>query len=58
MIYYQNVETGRFYKMSRNRVLFRLDSGRWERHESLRAADLAHFPFIGVNMSHPGVKAL
>lgn len=54
MIWYQSLENGNFYRISRGRVLFRRGSGMWARHESLKPCDLAHFPFIGVNMSHPG----
>lgn len=54
MIYYRNIETGRYHKINHGRVLVHLDSGLWARSEFLKPCDLAHYPFIGVNMGHPG----
>lgn len=55
MVWYQSLENGNFFRINRGRVLFRRGSGKWARHEFLKPCDLAHFPFIGVNMGADNV---
>ena len=51
---YKNVENGNFYREGKNQktVYFRLPSGVWAVATRWRPADLAHYPFIGVNSTN------
>lgn len=52
--YFKNVENGNLYRPGRGEktVYFKLPSGVWAVASRWRAADLAHYPFIGVNSTN------
>lgn len=52
--YFKNVENGNLYRpgMDEKTVYFKLPSGVWAVASRWRAADLAHYPFIGVNSTN------
>lgn len=52
--YFRNVENGNIYRPGKNgkTVYFKLPSGVWAVASRWRAADLAHYPFIGVNSTN------
>lgn len=53
MTIYKNVETGAVYRAHGLGALRWFDDkAAWHKSESVRAADLAHYPFIGVKSTN------
>lgn len=50
MTVYKSLLNGACYKIDRQRVLKR-NAQAWQISQHLKPCDLAHFPFIGVNVS-------
>ena len=51
MIIYQDIETGKLYKIAKSRVMvwnYREDV--WRRVGHIVPADLAHYPFVGIRV--------
>lgn len=51
MIIYQDIETGKLYKVVKSRVMvwnYRDDA--WRRVDHIIQADLAHYPYIGIRV--------
>lgn len=51
MIIYQDIETGKLYKIAKRRVMvwnYREDG--WRRVGHIVPADLAHYPFVGIRV--------
>lgn len=57
MIYYRDIETGRFYTIAAGRVRFWIEqSAVWVRSEHLKPCDLAHYPYIGTTTAPEATK--
>lgn len=51
MIIYQDIETGKLYKVVKSRVMawkYREDD--WRRVDHIIPSDLAHYPYIGIRV--------
>ena len=50
-VIYQDIETGKLYRISRSRVMvwnYREDG--WRRVNHIIPADLAHYPYVGIRV--------
>ena len=51
MIIYQDIETGKLYKIAKSRVMvWNYREGGWRRVGHIVPADLAHYPFVGIRV--------